>query len=49
MGALGVVPYNPLSNGSTGLGKAGEIVLPDAFLLEAAKETLDDTVLLRRI
>jgi hypothetical protein len=34
MRALGIVPFNPLSNNSTGLGEAGEIVLPDAFLIE---------------
>src|SRR5215472_3086434 len=49
MRPLGIVPVNPLSNGSTGFGEAGEIMLPDAFLLEAAKETFDDAVLLGRV
>jgi|SRR6516225_4908342 len=49
MGPFGIIPVNPLSNGSTGFDEAGEIMLPDAFLLEATKETFDDAVLLGRV
>jgi len=45
---LGFVPMDPLSNGSAGLGKVVEVVLPYTLLLEAAKEPLDDSVLLGR-
>lgn len=34
------------SDGKTGSGEVGEVVLPNAFLLETAEEALDQTVLL---
>src|SRR5579884_187397 len=40
---------DPARDGSASLGEASEVVLPDALLLEAAKETLDDSVLLGRV
>jgi hypothetical protein len=43
VGPFGVVPLDPLSNGSSRLGEAGEIMLPDS---ETAKEALHDAVLL---
>src|SRR6516162_1986616 len=46
---FGVVPLNPMSNGSASFGEVAEVMLPDTLLFKAAKETLDDTVLLRRI
>src|SRR5215469_16175015 len=49
MGTLAIIPFNPLGNGGTGLGKAGEVVLPDTLLLQAAKEAFDDAVLFRGI
>jgi hypothetical protein len=49
MGTLGVIPFKPLSNGSTGLGKALEIVLLDTLLFQAAKKALNDAVLFRRV
>ena len=49
MRPFGVIPFNPLSNGDAGFGKAGEVMLPDTFFLETAKEAFDEAVLLRRI
>src|SRR6516165_5185553 len=40
-----VVPSDPSSHGATRLHEAREAVLPDAFLLQAAEETLHDPVL----
>ena len=45
----GVVPFDPLSNGGASFGEAAKVVQPDAFLLETAKEPLDETIWLRRI
>lgn len=44
-----VVPLNPLPHGPSGLVEAPKAALPDAFFLEAAKEALNETVLLRRV
>ena len=49
MRSLGVVPLDPLSNGSAGFGEVAEVVLPNTLLLEIAKEALHDPVLLRRL
>ena len=46
MWPFGVVPFDPVSNGSAGFGEAGEVMLPDALFFEAAKEAFDETVLL---
>src|SRR5271156_5994905 len=45
MRPFGVIPFDPLSNGGAGFGEAGEVMLPDAFFFEAAKEALDEAVL----
>src|SRR5271163_103436 len=47
--ALGIIPMDPLSNGVARFGEGAEVVLPDAFFLETAKEAFDDAVLLRCI
>src|SRR5271157_921400 len=47
--ALAVVPVDPAGDSGTRVGKVAEVVLPNAFLFEAAKEALDDPVLLRSI
>ena len=47
--SLGVVPLDPLSNGSAGFGEVAEVVLPNTLLLETAKEALHEPVLLRRL
>src|SRR5215831_2277468 len=44
-----VVPADPLPQFPPGVVKTDEVMLPDAFLLEAAEEALDDSVLLRRV
>jgi hypothetical protein len=49
MRASGVVPLDPLVNGSASFGEAVEVVQPDALLLETTKEALDEAVLLWRI
>jgi hypothetical protein len=49
MRPLGVIPFNPLSNGGAGFGEADEVMLPDTLFLETAKEAFDEAVLLRRI
>lgn len=49
MRALGVVPFDPLSNGSAGFDEAAEVALPDTLLLESVKEASDDSVLLGRV
>ena len=46
MWPFGVVPFDPASNGGTGLAEAGEIMQPDALLFKATKEAFDETVLL---
>ena len=46
MGAFGVVPFDPASNGGTGFGEAGEIMLPYTLFFEAAEKAFDETVLL---
>jgi len=45
----GVVPVDPLHQFRSSLGKAAEVVLPRALLLQASKETLHEPVLLRRV
>src|ERR1700722_3457970 len=45
----GVVPFDPLGNGSAGVGEAAEVMQPDALLLETPKEALDEAVLLWRV
>ena len=45
MGTFAVVPFNPLSNGGAGFGEAGEVMLPNALFLKAAKEAFDEAVL----
>lgn len=42
----GVIPFDPLSDRALCLGEAAEQVLPHALLLKAAKEPLDDPILL---
>jgi hypothetical protein len=49
MRTLGVIPFDPLGDGSTSLGKAGEVVLPNTLLFQAAKEAFDNAVLFRGI
>ena len=49
MRPAGVVPLDPLCDSRLGLKEAAKIVLPSAFLLEAAKEPFDDPVLLGRV
>src|SRR5271157_748790 len=49
MRALAVVPIDPASDGGARLSEIAEVVLPDALLFEAAKEALDEPILLRRI
>ena len=44
MGPLGVVPVNPLGNGSSGFGEVAEVVLPDTVFLQAANKPHDDSV-----
>ena len=39
--------FQPLGSGSTGFSEAAEVMLPDTLFLEAAKEALDEAVLLR--
>lgn len=46
---LGVVPLDPPTDRSPRLREADEVALPDALLLQAAEEALDDPVLLRRV
>jgi hypothetical protein len=41
---LGVVPFNPRGNGSSGFGEVAEVTLPYTLLLEATKKPLDDSV-----
>ena len=41
MGTTFVVPTDPLTDRRPRLEEAGEVVLPDALLLEAAEETFD--------
>src|SRR5208282_2238473 len=38
-------PANPLSKGSSGFGEVAKVVLPDALLLETAKEAFDNSIL----
>ena len=45
----GVVPFDPLGNGSATFGEAAEVVQPDALLFKTTKEALDEPVLLRDI
>ena len=45
MGPFGVVPANPLSEGGSGFGEVAKVVLPDALLLETAKEAFDNSIL----
>ena len=40
-----LIPFNPLSNGGAGFGEAGEVMLPGALFLEAAKEAFDEALL----
>src|SRR6266581_4999483 len=47
--ALLVVPADPRTQLAPGVFEADEVVLPDAFLLQAAEEALDDSILLGRI
>src|SRR5262245_66614348 len=47
--ALLVVPADPRAQLAPRVVEAGEVVLPDAFLLQTAEEALDDAVLLRRV
>src|ERR1700722_10316554 len=49
MGPFGVIPFDPVSNSGAGIGEAGEVMLPDALLFEAAKEAFDEAVLFRCI
>src|SRR4030095_9768094 len=49
MWALFVVPADPRGQLTLRVVEAGEVVLPDTFLLQAAEEALDDAVLLRRV
>jgi len=44
-----VVPIDPPPNHAPSFPEAREVVLPGALLLQAAKESLDETVLLRRV
>ncbi|SRR6266481_10081086 len=44
-----VVPVDPRAQLAPGVLEAGEVMLPDTFLLHAAEEALDDPVLLRRV
>ena len=46
---LAVVPLQPGAYRTTGFGNAREVLLPDALLLEAPKEALDQPVLLGRV
>ena len=49
MRTLGVVPFDPLSNGAASFGEATEVVQPHALFLETSKEALDEAILLGRI
>ena len=49
MWPLLVVPSDPTAYLLAGLGESLEVVLPDAFFLQAAEEPLDHPVLLRRV
>ena len=44
-----VVPIDPLGNCAPCFLKTGKIVLPNAFFLQAPKETFYDAILLRRV
>jgi hypothetical protein len=45
----GVLPLDPLSDGGASFSEAGEVLEPDAILLETPKEALDEAILLGRI
>ena len=49
MGALVVIPLDPFGNYSLRFFKGPEIMLPDAFFLETSEESLDNSILLRRV
>ncbi len=48
MRAAGVIPIDPLADRAPGFLKTAEIVLPNAFPLQAPKEAFYDAVLFRR-
>jgi hypothetical protein len=39
------VPFDPVNNSGAGFAEAGEVMLPDTLLFEAAKEAFDEAVL----
>ncbi len=49
MGTAGIRPIDPLADRAPGFLKTGEIVLPNAFFLQAPKEAFYDAVLFRRV
>ncbi len=42
MGTTGMIPVDPLSDRAPGFLKTGEIMLPNAFFLQAPKEAFYD-------
>ena len=49
MRTAGIIPVDPLGDCSSCFLKTGEIVLPNAFFLQAPKEAFNDSVLFWRV
>ena len=49
MRTAGIIPLDPFGDRTPCFLKAGEIVLPNAFFLQAPEEAFNDAVLFRRV